>query len=108
MSTTDWQALKSSLAVRAARDPAFRTLLLADPAAALAQAGLTLPPGTQLQVTPAPNASGLRVAVVTALADGSLQTEAEFELTEEELDQVVGGTHRLPPGYEYLGPRGSR
>lgn len=95
MTSMDWKKLEASLISRAWENPAFRALLLRDPHAALAQAGLELPSGMTLKIVESTAAvrdetsSGVHYLVLPPKA--SLDESDEFELADEELDSVAGG-----------------
>ncbi|MCZ7568694.1 MAG: NHLP leader peptide family RiPP precursor [Ardenticatenaceae bacterium] len=83
----EWSKIDARLIARAWEDEDFRATLLRDPAAAAAQAGLTLPAGMVLKVVAA--APGVHVLVLPA-APGVDESGA-FELSARELDMVAGG-----------------
>jgi hypothetical protein len=70
------------LVVRAWSDEAFKVRLLAEPAPALAEQGIALPPGMQVRVH----------ENTAALVHLSLPPRPAEELSDEQLDAVAGGT----------------
>lgn len=79
--------LWGQIVTKSSRDERFRKQLLADPAAAVKEAGLELPPGVKLRVVE--NTDTLLHVAIPPL-------ESDKELSEEELQVVAGG--RLAPG----------
>jgi hypothetical protein len=69
------------LAARAWSDPAFKARLLAEPAAALAEQGIAMPPGVELRV----HENDAAVVHLT------LPPAPGEELSDEQLDAVAGG-----------------
>ncbi len=91
MANADWKQIDAKLTARAWEDPAFKALLLANPKAAAAQAGVALPGDAELKVVE--EGSGVPVAdkpgVHTLVLPASKAAE-EFELSDEELEGVAG------------------
>lgn len=102
----DWKAIEATLIARAWEDEDFRSTLLRDPAAAAAQAGLTLPEGVTLKVVEA--RTGVRaepapgVHTLVLPAQPAVDEADDFELSFEELDAVAGSGPRFQftqPGF---------
>ncbi|MCZ7568697.1 MAG: NHLP leader peptide family RiPP precursor [Ardenticatenaceae bacterium] len=93
--SADWNEIDARLIARAWEDKGFRAILLRDPAAAMAQTGLTLPEGVQLKVVEqgagaaVEEAPGVH-ALVLPVAPGVDESD-DFELSLEEIDTVAGG-----------------
>jgi len=94
----DWQKIEEELIARAWEDEKFRDLLIRDPQAALAQAGLTLPADAVLKVIPdipegeIPAKAGVHTLVVPPRPN--IDEMDEIKLSEEELEMVAGGGGR--------------
>ncbi len=66
---------------RAWRDPEYKAKLLGDPHAALAEAGIEIPEGTQVKVVE--NTADIRHIVLPVAPEG--------ELSDEEIERLAGG-----------------
>jgi len=81
MALTDQQAAYGKVVARAWRDPSFKAKLVADPQAALKDAGVPVPPGVKLTVV---ENTDTHIHVV-------LPPKPTGDLSDEALDKVVGG-----------------
>lgn len=81
MALTDQQAAYGKVVARAWRDPSFKAKLVADPQAALKDAGVSVPPGVKLTVV---ENTDTHIHVV-------LPPKPTGDLSDEALDKVVGG-----------------
>lgn len=93
MSLTSAQAAKviSKVVALANTDSAFKSSLLADPAAALSNHGLSLPAGLNLHFVEAGASLPASTATDVYLQLGSLDRIGDVELNEEALAKVAGG-----------------
>jgi hypothetical protein len=89
MMRKDIAEVYEKVVARAWSDPAFKAQLLADPKAALAAAGASVPPGVRVKVTE--NTDQLVHLVLPA-------RPAETELSDADIETVVAGLPSGPPG----------
>lgn len=93
---TNWKAIDAKLITRAWEDEAFKATLYKNPQRALEQAGLSVPEGIEIKVVE--ERPGLQMQDTPAIhyliipAKPGLDAGDEFELSNEELEAVAGGS----------------
>jgi hypothetical protein len=92
---TDWKAFDAKLIARAWEDEAFKAALLSNPSQAIAQAGLTVPEGTEIRVVEQSSDKGVKekpgVHYLILPPKPKRDEAEESELSEDELSFVAGG-----------------
>jgi hypothetical protein len=86
MEGSDYSAVSGKVIARAWSDPDYKARLMSDPKGALAEAGVTLEEGSDIEVIE--DTATVRHLVIPA-------PPAEGELSEDQLEQVAGGTTKV-------------